>query len=232
MSQTPAEPTAAVVAVDGPSGSGKSTLSRAVARERGWRYLDTGAMYRAVALAVLERGVDPADSAAVAALARGLQLDPTTDPEAPRLRVDGVDVTDAVRSPEVTAAVSLVAAVPEVRALLVARQREIAASGGIVVEGRDIGSVVLPAASLKVWLTADQEERARRRSAEYVASGVTTSVESEQGALARRDQLDSARTASPALPAPDAVEVDSTFSSVPELVALVLAELDRRVASS
>ena len=221
-----------VIAVDGPSGSGKSTLSKAVARERGWRYLDTGAMYRAVALAVLERGVDPADSDKVAALARELRLDPATDPDAPGLRLDGVDVTEAVRGPEVTAAVSLVAAVPAVRELLVARQREIAASGGIVVEGRDIGSVVLPQAGLKVWLTADHEERARRRSAEYAASGVSTSVEQEKGALARRDQLDSARTTSPALPAPDAFEVDSTSSSVPELVALVLAELDRRTASS
>lgn len=220
-----------VVAVDGPSGSGKSTLSRAVARARGWRYLDTGAMYRAIALAVLERGLDPTDPAQVAELARGLRLEPATDPDAPRLLLDGVDVSEAVRGPEVTAVVSLVAAVPAVRELLVARQREIAEPGGIVVEGRDIGSVVLPHAGLKVWLTADPQERARRRSAEYAASGVTTTVEAEKGALARRDRLDSARTASPALPAPDAFEVDSTASTVPELVALVLAELDRRAAT-
>lgn len=232
MSSTQPERAHDVVAVDGPSGSGKSTLSKAVARERGWRYLDTGAMYRAVALAVLQRGVDPADSEQVAELARGLDLQPATDPDAPGLLLDGVDVSEAVRGPEVTAAVSLVAAVPAVREVLVARQREIAATGGIVVEGRDIGSVVLPQASLKVWLTADHEERARRRSAEYAASGVATSVDNEKNALARRDQLDSARTSSPALPAPDALEVDSTSSSVPELVALVLAELDRRAVTS
>ncbi|MDX6275089.1 MAG: CMP/dCMP kinase [Frankiales bacterium] len=217
-----------VVAVDGPSGSGKSTLSRAVARSRGWRYLDTGAMYRAVALAVLERGADPSDTGAVVATARSLRLEPGTDPDDPRVVLDGQDVSTAVRSPEVTAAVSLVAAVPEVRQLLVELQREIAAAGGIVVEGRDIGSVVLPEASLKVWLTADPVERARRRSAEYEAAGVATTAAAEAGALARRDALDAGRTASPAVPAPDAVEVDSTSSSIPELVSLVLAELDRR----
>jgi cytidylate kinase len=217
-----------VVAVDGPSGSGKSTLSRAVAAARGWRYLDTGAMYRAVALAVLERGADPADAEAVAAIAGQIRLEPATDPASPGLVMDGVDVTAAVRSPEVTAAVSLVAAVPAVREAMVALQREIASTGGIVVEGRDIGSVVLPDASLKVWLTADPEERARRRSAEYQAAGVQTTVDSEQGALARRDALDAGRATSPALPAADAVELDSTALSVDELRERVLAELQQR----
>jgi cytidylate kinase len=217
-----------VVAVDGPSGSGKSTLSKAVARTRRWRYLDTGAMYRAVALAVLEKGADPSDPAAVEVVARGLELEPGTDPDAPSLTLNGVDVSAAVRTPEVTAAVSLVAAVPAVRALLVEQQRALASEGGIVVEGRDIGSVVLPDASLKVWLTADPDERARRRSAEYVAAGVATDAEREQGALARRDALDAGRATSPALPAPDAVVLDSTSHSVEELLALVLAELDSR----
>jgi cytidylate kinase len=217
-----------VVAVDGPSGSGKSTLSRAVAAARGWRYLDTGAMYRAVALAVLQRGADPADAEAVGTIAGQITLEPATDPASPGLVMDGEDVTAAVRSPEVTAAVSLVAAVPAVREAMVALQREIASSGGIVVEGRDIGSVVLPDASLKVWLTADPEERARRRSAEYQAAGVQTTVDSEQGALARRDALDAGRATSPALPAADAIELDSTALSVDELRERVLAELQQR----
>jgi cytidylate kinase len=217
-----------VVAVDGPSGSGKSTLSRAVAAARGWRYLDTGAMYRAVALAVLQRGADPADAEAVGTIAGQITLEPATDPASPGLVMDGEDVTAAVRSPEVTAAVSLVAAVPAVREAMVALQREIASSGGIVVEGRDIGSVVLPDASLKVWLTADPEERARRRSAEYQAAGVQTTVDSEQGALARRDALDAGRATSPALPAADAIELDSTALSVEELRERVLAELQQR----
>jgi cytidylate kinase len=217
-----------VVAVDGPSGSGKSTLSRAVAAARGWRYLDTGAMYRAVALAVLQRGADPADAEAVGTIAGQITLEPATDPASPGLVMDGEDVTAAVRSPEVTAAVSLVAAVPAVREAMVALQREIASSGGIVVEGRDIGSVVLPDASLKVWLTADPEERARRRSAEYQALGVQTTVDSEQGALARRDALDAGRATSPALPAADAIELDSTALSVEELRERVLAELQQR----
>jgi cytidylate kinase len=185
-------------------------------------------MYRAVALAVLQQGIDPADRDAVVAAARGLRLEPATDPDAPRLVLDGVDVTAAVRSPEVTAAVSAVAAVPEVRQLLVALQREIARDGGIVVEGRDIGSVVLPQASLKVWLTADPTERARRRTAEYEAVGVVTTATAQEAALDRRDVLDAGRPTSPARPAPDALEVDSTRSPVHELVELVLAELDRR----
>ena len=215
-----------VVAVDGASGSGKSTLARALARSRGWRYLDTGSMYRAVALAVLEEGLDPEDSAAVGRLAQELELVPATDPDRPGLALNGRDVTTAVRSPEVTAAVSAVAAVPEVREHLVAIQRDVASAGGIVVEGRDIGSVVLPDAGLKVWLTADPQARARRRAADYEDLGVARSASAEVSALEQRDAQDSSRAASPARPAADALHLDSTDLSVEELVSRLLSELD------
>lgn len=217
-----------VVAIDGSSGSGKSTLARALARARGWRYLDTGSMYRAVALAVLDAGVEPADADRVAEVAERLHLEPRTDPDAPALICNGRDVTVDVRSPAVTDAVSLVAAVPAVRRRLVQIQREVASDGAIVVEGRDIGSVVLPDAGLKVWLTADPEARARRRAADYEGLGVERAASEEAGALKTRDQLDASRAASPAVPAADAWELDSTHLSVDELVGLLLAELDRR----
>src|SRR4051794_2461215 len=159
-----------VVAIDGPSGSGKSTVARGVATALGLRYLDTGAMYRAVTWLALQDGVDLGDAGALARLARGAALDITADPEAPRIVAAGHDVTTAVRSREVTAAVSTVSAVPEVRAAMVQRQREVIADGGIVVEGRDIGTTVVPDAAVKVFLTADAATRAQRRT---VQDGLT-----------------------------------------------------------
>ena len=161
----------AVVAIDGPSGSGKSSTSRGVARALGLDYLDTGAMYRAMAWYMLDRGVDVADPAAVAALADQPTLASTTDPDAPTIAVDGVDVSEPIRGEAVTGAVSPVAAVPEVRARLVELQRAVVAASladgrGIVVEGRDIGTVVLPDATAKIFLTADPEARAARRALE------------------------------------------------------------------
>ncbi|OLB78263.1 MAG: cytidylate kinase, partial [Actinobacteria bacterium 13_2_20CM_2_71_6] len=159
-----------VVAVDGPSGSGKSTVSRRLAAALGARYLDTGAMYRAVTWAVLQAGVDPNDAEAVAKVAADARLASGTDPERPSIRLDGVAVDTEIRGPEVTGAVSVVAAVPAVRRLLVAQQREIIATvERIVVEGRDIGTVVAPDARLKVYLTASADTRAHRRSSEQAA---------------------------------------------------------------
>ncbi len=199
-----------IVAIDGPAGSGKSTVSTAVAERLGVDRLDTGAMYRAIAWAALERGVDPADAQAVTEIARDAAL--TIQPGA--VQIDGDDVTDAIRSPEVGRAVSLVAAIPAVRRHLVERQRKWAAEhGGGVVEGRDIGSVVFPDAALKVFLTATVDERARRRADERAED------------VARRDAIDSTRAASPLTCAPDAVRIDTTDRSVDDVVEEVLGWL-------
>jgi cytidylate kinase len=207
--------TRCVVAIDGPSGSGKSTVSRRLAAALDGRYLDTGAMYRAVTWAVLRAGVDPHDNDAVAKIAADVPLEVGTDPGDPHIRAAGVDVDTEIRGPRVTAAVSAVAAVPAVRALLVARQREIIAGAGrIVVEGRDIGSVVAPDADLKVYLTASARERARRRSAEVAADLTATAAD-----LARRDRLDSTRAADPLRQAADAVVLDTTELGIDEVVA-------------
>jgi CMP/dCMP kinase len=204
-----------VVAVDGPSGSGKSTVSRRLAAALGARYLDTGAMYRAVTWAVLQAGVDPTDAEAVAKVAADARLSSGTDPERPTIRLDGVPVDTEIRGPEVTGAVSAVAAVPAVRRLMVAQQQDIiAAAGRIVVEGRDIGSVVAPEARLKVFLTASAATRAHRRSSE-----TATDLHATAADLARRDRLDSTRAADPLTRAADAVEVDTTGLSIDQVVA-------------
>ncbi len=198
-----------VVAIDGPAGSGKSTLSKALAERLGLPRLDTGAMYRAVTWAALQRGVRPSAGAEVAAIARDVVLEVDD-----RVRVDGTDVTGAIRGPEVSRAVSVVAANPEVRRHLVALQRRWAEDhGGGVVEGRDIGSVVFPDAVLKIFLTARAEERARRRH------------EESPEALARRDRLDSSRQASPLRAAEGARVLDTTGRSVEDVVQEVLSWL-------
>jgi cytidylate kinase len=206
-----------VVAVDGPSGSGKSTVSRRLAIALGARYLDTGAMYRAVTWAVLQAGVDPHDSDTVAKIAAEATLTVGTDPEDPHIAVDGVAVEGPIRGAEVTAAVSAVSAVPAVRQVLVELQRRFISVGrdgsGIVVEGRDIGSVVAPDADLKVFLTASAAERARRRSTEVAADLDATAAD-----LARRDGLDSARALSPLKQADGAVVLDTTELGIDEVV--------------
>lgn len=207
-----------VVAVDGPSGSGKSTVSRAVADDLGLEVLDTGAMYRAVTQAALSRGADLTDGDALGTLARTVVIEVTDV-----VRLDGVDVSDAIRGPEVTGAVSVVSAHPQVREVLVARQREWAeARGGGVVEGRDIGTVVFPDAPLKIYLTADEAERARRRQRDEEAAARDTDVAAVADALATRDRLDSTRAVSPLQAATDAVVVDTTAMSRDEVVAHVV----------
>ena len=218
----------AVVAIDGPSGSGKSSTSRGVARRLGLRYLDTGAMYRAMAWFMLERGADVTDPAAVAALADAPTLVSTTDPSAPTIALDGVDVSEAIRGDAVTGAVSPVAAVPEVRARLVALQREAVAEAlgegsGIVVEGRDIGSVVLPDATAKIYLTADAAARAARRALEDEGAGRTGDVAATAESLAARDRIDSSRAVSPLVMADGAVHVDGTHFTLDEVIDQVVA---------
>jgi cytidylate kinase len=207
-----------VVAIDGPSGSGKSTVARTLAERLGLDYLDTGAMYRAIAFAALQRGLDPLDADLMAKLARDVEL----VSDGPRVSVDGYDASIEIRGPEVTKAVSLVAAHPGVRREMVSRQREwIRAHDGGVVEGRDIGSEVWPDAALKVYLTADLSVRAARRKRE-MADEDRHEVADE---LVRRDTLDSSRSASPLRRADDAIEIDTTDLTVEQIVDDLLARL-------
>jgi len=213
-----------LIAIDGPAGSGKSTVARAVASRLRLDYLDTGAMYRAVAFAAITRDIDPADSEAVARLAKeiDLQVDGA-------VRVDGVDATVEIRGPEVTRTVSTVAANPAVRQEMVARQRAWAdAHGGGVVEGRDIGTVVFPDANLKIYLTAADSERAHRRSKELLE----LHYDQVAADMARRDRVDSTRRASPLAVADDAVVLDTTGVDVDEVIAKVLELASRSGADA
>ena len=204
---------AGVVALDGPSGTGKSTVARRLASRLGARYLDTGAMYRAATVATLRSGVDLADSVAVTRVVEGAKIVISTDPEHVSITLDGEPVDADIRAADTTAAVSAVSAVPAVRALLVDAQRELIADGGIVVEGRDIGSVVWPTARPKVYLTASSEARAQRRAGE-----LGTDVASVAADIERRDTLDSNRAASPLVRAVDAIELDTTDLGVDQVV--------------
>lgn len=217
-----------IVAIDGPSGAGKSSVSRAVADRLGLRYLDTGAMYRAVTWWMLRHGVDVDDPGAVAQHAAAPVLTVGTDPLDPTIAVDGVDVTGRIRGPDVTGAVSAVSAVPLLRRRMAQQQRDIVGKGGIVVEGRDIGTVVAPDAPVKVFLTAAAGTRAERRSAE-LSTEPARILESTRRDITRRDTLDSSRASSPLVKAADAVEVDATHRSLDEVVATVLGLVSSRV---
>ncbi|MEP6599307.1 MAG: (d)CMP kinase [Actinomycetota bacterium] len=204
----------AVIAVDGPSGTGKSTVARKLAARLRLRYLDTGAMYRAATVAALERGIDPADPAAVTEAVRRARIEISTDATPAVVLLDGHDVSIEIRSAAVTGAVSAVSAVGAVRQLLLTRQRELIGIGGMVVEGRDIGTVVWPQAPVKVYLTARGDVRARRRADELG----TAQLHAVAADLQRRDGLDSSREASPLAKAADAVEIDTSELTVDEVV--------------
>jgi cytidylate kinase len=219
-----------VVAMDGPSGSGKSSASKGVARALGLRYLDTGAMYRAMTWWMLAQGVPVDDPAAVAGRAAEAVIEVGTDPDRPSISVDGTDVSGPIRTREVSNAVSAVSAVPVVRERLVALQREIIAAGGIVAEGRDIGTVVAPDAPVKVFLTASEETRALRR-AKDLADDPAASVEVTLAEQARRDRIDSTRKASPLTKADDAVEIDSTELGLDEVIEAVVRLVNQRLAA-
>jgi CMP/dCMP kinase len=216
-----------VVAMDGPSGTGKSTVARRLAAACRARYLDTGAMYRAVTLAVLRAGLDGTDGRFVP-VALAARLESGTDPGAPTIRLDGEDAEPQIRGPEVTALVSAVSADPAVRAHLVAMQRRLIADaladgGGIVVEGRDIGSVVAPDAAVKVYLTASAEVRAARREAQDRRAGRHRAPATVLEDVHRRDRLDSTRAVSPLHAAPDAVVLDTDDLSVDAVLDLLIA---------
>jgi cytidylate kinase len=227
------------IAIDGPSGSGKSVLAQALARRLGYRYLDTGALYRAVALAALRQGVPIDDPAALSRLAESLVL--RIEPPAPddgrqyTVLLDDEDVTWALRTPEVERVVSAVAAVPGVRRALIAQQQRLAAGGGAVLAGRDIGTVVLPNAELKIYLDASPEVRARRRQQQLREQGIIQDYASVLADIHQRDQLDSTREAAPLRRAADAIEVRNETLTLDELVEYVMRlveEQRRRFCSS
>ena len=218
-----------IVAIDGPSGTGKSSTSKAVAAKLGLRYLDTGAQYRAMTWWMLTNGVDIQDAAAVATACAKPVIVSGTDPAAPTITVDGTDVSGPIRTQEVTAAVSAVSAVPEVRSRLVELQRAAAAAPGegIVVEGRDIGTTVLPDATVKIFLTASPEARASRRNGE-LKGAQAVDLDATREALIRRDAADSGRAASPLAKADDAVEVDTTELTLEQVVECVVTLVEER----
>lgn len=222
---------AVIVAIDGPSGTGKSSTSKAVAAKLGLSYLDTGAQYRAITWWMLTNGVEVNDPDAVAAAAGRPAIVSGTDPQAPTISADGQDAAGPIRTQEVTAAVSAVSAVPAVRSRITELQRSIAAEAphGIVVEGRDIGSTVLPDADLKVYLTASPEARAARRSGELQSTGAAD-VAATRAALEQRDKADSSRKASPLTRAGDAVQVDTTELTLEQVIECVVTLIEQAAA--
>ena len=205
-----------IIAIDGPSGSGKSTLGRSLARALNLLYIDTGSMYRAVALAVIESQLDPAAPETVTSLAEGLNIDLTGDPDSLRVLLGGRDITEQIRSEAVTEMSSIISAIPGVRRAMVARQREIGRRGAVL-NGRDIGTVVFPEADVKFFLTAGANERAQRRFAEEHEQNPTVDFAETLADMTERDRRDSTRTDSPLKIADDAIVIDSTGLSIPEV---------------
>jgi cytidylate kinase len=217
------------VAIDGPAGSGKTTVARALSRRLGILNLDTGAMYRALALAALQSGVPVDDEAAIMRLAQARPIDVALDPESPEgfvISIGGTEVGEALYRNEVSTIVSIVAAYPGVRRLMVERQRAIAQTGSVVMAGRDIGTVVLPDAPVKIYLTASLEARVDRRLAELAQQGTIVDPAELRAQMIERDELDAHRTASPLRPADDAITIDSTHLSVDEVVARVARAIE------
>lgn len=226
-----------IIAIDGPAGSGKSTIAGEIAHRYGFEKLDTGAMYRAVALSALDRGIALEDEQAVDRLAEGITLTfPPKEGATTRVEVDGVDVSDAIRTPRIDACVSQVAAYPGVRAAMLVPQRAFAEGRDVVAEGRDIGTVVFPHADIKVFLTADPAERARRRVLQRHGDSaaderaLAAEIEETRAAIERRDALDSSRALAPLAAAPDAVVLDSTAFTIDEVVARVASLIAERRA--
>jgi cytidylate kinase len=207
-----------IIAIDGPSGAGKGTVARAVASALGYRHVDSGAMYRAVGWKALRDHVRLDDEEAVSGLAERARI----EIDAGRVSIDGIDVTRAIRTPEIDRAATSVARLPRVRAVLVARQRAMGSGTGIVMEGRDIGTVVFPSADVKIYLDASPDERARRRANDPAHSGGPAAVSDVATMLSQRDELDRTRAASPLYAAEDAIVVDTTGRSIQDVVGHVM----------
>jgi cytidylate kinase len=212
-----------VIAIDGPSGAGKGTVARAVAVALGYRHIDSGAMYRAVGWKAIRDGVALDDEAAVAALAEHARIVVTST----NVTIDGTDVTRVIRTPAIDKAAAGVARLPRVRSVLVERQRQMGAEGGIVMEGRDIGTVVFPDADVKLYLDASPEERARRRATDPAHTGVPAAVSEVATLLTQRDEIDRTRTVSPLYAAADAIVIDTTGKDVNQVVSEVMALIRR-----
>jgi cytidylate kinase len=220
-----------VIAIDGPAGAGKSTVAQKLAARLGLNYVDSGATYRAAALKVLERKVSPEDERAVVDVVGAADIRFTTDGDRSSLWLDGRDVTQAIRTSEVTLAAAKVSRLSEVRRRLSTLQRNLVQGRGVVMEGRDIGTVVFPQAALKIFLNANVKERARRRLKQDQEEGRTSTLEQTAYEIGRRDQLDAERKISPLVPAPDACEIDSTHLTADQVVERILAlARERRVA--
>ncbi len=213
-----------IIAIDGPSGAGKGTVARAIAAQLGYRHVDSGAMYRAVAWKALRANVPLESEPAVAQLAEASRVDISST----HVSIDDVDVTREIRTPEIDRAAASVARLPSVRTVLVARQRAMGAGGGIVMEGRDIGTVVFPRADVKIYLDASADERARRRASDPAHSGGPAAVSEVATLLTERDRIDSTRATSPLYAAPDAVFIDTTGKTVEEVVAEVMEKVERK----
>ncbi len=216
-----------VIAIDGPSGAGKGTVARALAAALGYQHIDSGAMYRAVGWKALQMGLALDDERSVTGVAERSRID--VGPE--RVTADDEDITRAIRTPEVDRAAAVVARLPAVRAILVSRQRGLGANGGIVMEGRDIGTVVFPAAEVKIYLDASADERARRRAIDPAHSGGPAALADVASLLTARDQIDRTRTASPLHPADDAVMIDTTGKTIDSVVQEVLGIVWQRTGS-
>jgi cytidylate kinase len=214
-----------VIAIDGPSGAGKGTISRAISEALGYRHVDTGAMYRAVGWKAAHEGIPLDDEAAVSAMARRADI----LVEGGVVAIDGHDVTRAIRTPEIDKAATAVARLPKVREVLVARQRALGAEGGVVMEGRDIGTVVFPNADVKIYLDASAEERARRRASDTAHSGSQGGQAAVAAAIDARDKADTTRTISPLSIAPDAVHIDTTGMPIDQVVSLVMELVNGRL---
>lgn len=211
-----------IITIDGPAGAGKSTLARELAKRLTWSYIDTGAIYRAIALTALRRGISPGDQAAVEEMASDIALTVEPGPEGTAIMVDGEDVTMHLRSPEISRVVSEIAAWPGVRQALLGIQRALGAQGEVVAEGRDMGTVVFPDAGLKFFLYAAPESRAKRRFLEFEACGTETTLDCVLNDIAERDQADSSRELSPLKAASDAVTIDSTNLNIDSVLKVMV----------
>lgn len=222
-------PKGLIIAIDGPSGAGKSTLTRLLAERLGYHHIDTGAMFRAVALAAIRAGITMDDGEALAALCRGLTISFVRNDSGYRVRLNGEDVSDLIRTPDISLLTSRVSAMKSVRECLLERQRELGIAGGAVLEGRDIGTVVFPDAEVKFFLTASVEERGRRRYQELKARGEDVSLQGTIADVARRDEQDEQREHAPLRKAPDAIDIDTSGLSIEDVLTLMVRKINERI---
>ncbi len=213
-----------IIAIDGPAASGKSTTARRVAEQLGYLYIDTGAMYRAITWRVLNENINPSDEEEVSRIAEKIHVRLEKDNSSLRVLVDGKDVTREIRLPEVTKAASAVSSIPRVREVMVREQRFMGVEKGVVLEGRDIGTVVFPQAELKIFMVANPRVRAERRAKELLEQGISTNLETLENEIVIRDRKDSTRQMSPLRKADDAIELDTSFLGIEEQVDFVLAK--------